>query len=162
MEAPTAEQPVVCAGIGSGLAPHIAFLRDRVHAAELGTKVAPFSLYFGNRFKEEEFLYQNELEAFADKYSDWFTLHTAFSRDNPDKKVYVQDLVAETDDARRLLLEPPNGMLYVCGNRGLPKPLQDALVKAFSQSSTDPTEIERAKSAMEFMFVHGRAQQEVW
>ena len=91
MESPTASQPVICAGIGSGLAPHIAFLRERVRAYEAGEEVAPFSLFFGNRFIAEEFLYQKELEEYDAKYG-WFTLHTAFSRDDPKKKIYVQDV----------------------------------------------------------------------
>jgi len=66
MESPAPHQPVLCAGIGSGLAPHMAFLRDHVRAAEDGEPVAPFSLYFGNRFRADEFLYQSELEEYND------------------------------------------------------------------------------------------------
>jgi pyruvate dehydrogenase (NADP+) len=161
MEPPSIHQPVVCVGIGSGLAPHMAFLRDRVRAAEDGQSVAPFSLYFGNRFREEEYLYESELEGWAEKY-DWFSLHTAFSRDDRTKKVYVQDLVSATDDARRLLRDTTNGMLYVCGNRGLPRPLQQALVKSFASNSTDSVDLENAGTAVDNLFVHGRAQQEVW
>lgn len=160
MEPPEPNQPVVCAGIGSGLAPHMAFLRDRVYAAENGEEVAPFSLFFGNRFIKEEYLYQSELELYEKKY-DWFKLHAAFSRDDPKRKVYVQDLVGQTDDARLLLRESP-GLLYVCGNRQLPKPLQEALVKSFSKHSTDEAEIEAAEKDVEEMYVKGRAQQEVW
>jgi sulfite reductase alpha subunit-like flavoprotein len=161
MEPPQPTQAVLCAGIGSGLAPHMAFLRNHVKAFEEGVKVAPFSLYFGNRFVAEEYLYQSELEEYARKY-DWFKLHTAFSRDNPKKKVYVQDLVSLTDDARRLLYETPDGLLYVCGNRQLPKPLQNALVQSFSQHSEDAEEVQKASDAVEELFVRGRAQQEVW
>lgn len=93
MEPPELSNPVVCAGIGSGLAPHMAFLRERVRGAEAGEKVAPFSLFFGNRYIKEEYLYQEELESYAKKY-DWFSLHAAFSRDDPNKKVYVQDVSA--------------------------------------------------------------------
>jgi sulfite reductase alpha subunit-like flavoprotein len=160
MDPPTPDQSVVCAGIGSGLAPHMAFLRDHVRAAEAGEGVAPFSLYFGNRKRAEEFCYQSELEEYEKKY-DWFNLHTAFSRDDPNKKVYVQDLVAQTDDARLLLLERP-GMLYVCGNRNLPKPMQDALVQSFSKHSDGKDEIAKATAAVEEMYIRGRAQQEVW
>jgi sulfite reductase alpha subunit-like flavoprotein len=161
MEPPTPQNPVVCAGIGSGLAPHLAFLRDHVRAAEAGEKVAPFSLFFGNRFIADEFLYQKELEAYAQKYQ-WFRLHAVFSRDDPKKKVYVQDAVGMTDDARLLLRDDPNGLLYVCGNRQLPKPLQEALVKSFSNDSKDAAEIEAASKVMEDLYITGRAQQEVW
>lgn len=163
MDPPEPIQPVLCAGIGSGLAPHVAFLRDKVRAADAGETVGPFSLYFGNRKRAEEFLYQSELEGYEKKYG-WFKLHTAFSRDDPDpkKKVYVQDLVGQTDDARLLLKETTDGMMYVCGNRNLPKPLQEALVKSFSEWSEDPSEIESAKAAMEQLYIKNRAQQEVW
>jgi len=40
--------------------------------------------------------------------------------------------------------------------------MQESLIKSFSEHSEDPGEIELAKSIMEDMFVHGRAQQEVW
>ena len=161
MEPPLPSNPVVCAGIGSGLAPHMAFLRDHVRAAEAGEEVAPFSLYFGNRYIKDEYLYQEELEGYAKKY-DWFHLHSAFSRDDPKKKVYVQDLVAITDDARLFLRERQDGLLYVCGNRQLPKPLQDALVQSFSKHSKDEKEIADATAAMEDLYIRGRAQQEVW
>lgn len=160
MDPPEPEQPVLCAGIGSGLAPHMAFLRDKVRAAEQGEKVGKFSLYFGNRKKAHEYLYQSELERYEKKY-DWFTLHAAFSRDT-NKKVYVQDLVGQTDDARLLLHDTEDGMMYVCGNRNLPKPLQQALVKSFSKWSDDPNEIEKSSAAMQQMFIKGRIQQEVW
>lgn len=161
MEAPELDQPVICVGIGSGLAPHMAFLRDRAYAAESGQSVAPFSLYFGNRNKADEYLYQDVVEEFAKKYS-WFNLHTAFSRDDPNHKIYVQDLVALTDDARLMLREQSNGKLYVCGNRQLPKPLQLALVKSFSNKSNDEKEIAKAAADMEQLYLSGRAQQEVW
>lgn len=160
MEPPLPSQPVLCAGIGSGLAPHMAFLRDHVRAAELGQDVGPFSLFFGNRYRAGEYLYQSELEAYDKTYS-WFNLHTAFSRDDPKKKVYVQDLVGMTDDARLYLREQP-GLLYVCGNRNLPKPLQKALVQSFSQHSEEAQEIKAAEEVVEDLYVHSRAQQEVW
>lgn len=161
MDPPDPEQPVLCAGIGSGLAPHMAFLRDKVRAAEAGEQVGKFSLYFGNRKRKEEYLYQSELEEIEKKY-DWFKLHAAFSRDDPSQKVYVQDLVGQTDDARLLLRETENGMMYICGNRNLPKPLQEALVKSFSKWSDDPEEIKSAQDAVEQLYLKNRAQQEVW
>jgi len=66
-----------------------------------------------------------------------------------------------TDDARQLLRED-KGLMYVCGNRQLPKPLQEALVKSFSKDSKDPEEIKAASEVMEQLYIQGRAQQEVW
>lgn len=156
---------MVCVGIGSGLAPHLSFLRNRVHAAENGKEVAPFSLYFGNRFEKREFLYRDELECIVEKHGSWFKLHTAFSRDTVGKKVYVQDLVAIQDDAYLNLVKSP-GMLYVCGNRNLPKPLMESLRKSFATGmkavAGEEQAATNASKAVEDMYVHGSAQQEVW
>ncbi len=54
-------KPQVMVGIGSGLAPFMAFVQERAMAAKKG-KVAPMRLYFGNRFEETEYLYRKELE----------------------------------------------------------------------------------------------------
>ena len=90
-------------------------------------------------------------------------LHSAFSRDDPSgKKVYVQDVVGKTDDARILLRENKNGLLYICGNRQLPGPLQEALVRSFSKHSEDEKEIKAARADMEELYIKSRAQQEVW
>ncbi len=126
-----------------------------------GVKVAPLSLYFGNRFKAREFLYQSELEQIATDHSDWFTLHTAFSRDVIGKKIYVQDLVAVNDDIRKILLES-EGLLYVCGNRNLPEPLRNSLIENFANGKTDENSRAEAILATEEMFIYSRAQQEVW
>lgn len=159
MEPPSPTQSAICVGIGSGLAPHIAFLRDRVRAAKEGEAVGLFSLYFGNRVKADEYLHQAELEEYKAKY-DWLQLHLAFSRDDPNHKVYVQDLVARTDDAWRLLCQDPDGLLYICGNRNLPKPLQEALIQSYAKSGNVSKQM--ASAQVERLFVEGRAQQEVW
>jgi sulfite reductase alpha subunit-like flavoprotein len=46
---------------------HMPFLRDKVRTAEAGEKVDPFSLYFGNRKKAIDFLYQEKLEEYEKK-----------------------------------------------------------------------------------------------
>lgn len=152
---------VICVGIGSGVAPSIALIRDRVFANTNGVAVSPLSLYFGNRFEAREFLYKSELEQIATDHGDWFTLHTAFSRDVIGKKIYVQDLVAVNDDIRENLLEK-RGLLYVCGNRNLPEPLRNSMIENFANGKTDENSRAEAILAMEEMFICGRAQQEVW
>jgi sulfite reductase alpha subunit-like flavoprotein len=86
-------------------------------------------------------------------------LHAAFSRDQR-VKIYVQDLIGKTEDSRHLLLDRPDGLLYVCGNRNLPKPLQENLIKTFSRG--DEKDPENVAAAVEELYIRGRAQQEVW
>jgi len=53
------------------------------------------------------------------------------------------------------------GLLYVCGNRNLPEPLRKSVVESFAGKNDEKSRSE-AILAMEEMFTHGRAQQEVW
>ena len=79
--------PVIMIGPGTGLAPFRGFLQERAHRKAQGAKLGPAMLFFGCRHPEQDFLYADELKAFA---ADGITeLHTAFSRaDGP--KTYVQ------------------------------------------------------------------------
>lgn len=160
MDPPKVSNNVICVGIGSGLAPHLCYLYDRIAAAERGDKdIGKFLLYFGNRTTEGEFLYREFLEALPGKYS-WFKLQTAFSRDDPKKKIYVQHLLERDPEATPMMAPDGDALLYLCGNRGLPKGVQKAITGHFQTiGKKTPDE---AKAIMENLFVKGRAQQEVW
>ena len=88
-------------GPGTGLAPFRGFLQERAARKAKGATLGPAMLFFGCRHPEQDFLYADELTAFA---ADGICeLHTAFSRaDGP--KTYVQHLVAaEKDKVWRLI-----------------------------------------------------------
>ena len=65
--------PQVMVGIGSGLAPFMAFVQERAEAAKKGP-VAPMRLYFGNRFEETEYMYREELAGYEKE--GWLTVRT--------------------------------------------------------------------------------------
>ena len=94
-------------------------------------------------------------------------MHTAFSRDTIGKKVYVQDLIAVENDAYQNLVEQP-GMLYVCGNRNLPRPLRESLKISFARGIKSAMAVDenqavaKASKVVEELYIHGLAQQEVW
>jgi cytochrome P450 / NADPH-cytochrome P450 reductase len=87
-------------------------------------------LFFGCRHPDQDFLYADELKAFA---ADGITeLHTAFSRaEGP--KTYVQNLVAAQKDRVWNLIE--NGAItYVCGDGGKMEPdVKAALVAIYRE-----------------------------
>src|SRR6478609_1615324 len=124
--------PVIMIGPGTGLAPFRGFLQERAHRKAQGAKLGPAMLFFGCRHPEQDFLYADELKAFA---ADGITeLHTAFSRADG-AKTYVQHLVAAQKDRVWNLIEK-GAIIYVCGDGGKMEPdVKAALVAIYRERS---------------------------
>jgi sulfite reductase alpha subunit-like flavoprotein len=75
------------------------------------------------RYRQSEFLYGNELEELH-ATAGWFTIRTAFSRDDAVKRVYVQHVMPQDAALLHQLLVTQRGHLYICGNRNLPAAVQ--------------------------------------
>ncbi|KAG0098729.1 hypothetical protein BGZ93_010611, partial [Podila epicladia] len=86
---PSPHQPVIMAGLGTGMAPFRAFIQERAWQKAQGIDVGPMILYFGSRNRANEYLYGEELEAY---HADGLLTHLrlAFSRDQKEK-VYIQN-----------------------------------------------------------------------
>jgi cytochrome P450 / NADPH-cytochrome P450 reductase len=127
-----ASVPIIMIGPGTGLAPFRGFLQERAALKAAGNKLGPAMLFFGCRHPEQDYLYADELQAFA---ADGITeLHTAFSRgDGP--KTYVQHLVAAQKDRVWSLIEQ-GAIVYVCGDGGKMEPdVKAALVAIYRERS---------------------------
>jgi cytochrome P450/NADPH-cytochrome P450 reductase len=110
--------PIIMIGPGTGLAPFRGFLQERAALKANGAKLGPAMLFFGCRHPDQDFLYADELKAFA---ADGITeLYTAFSRgDGP--KTYVQNQVAAQQERVWSLIES-GAIIYVCGDGGKMEP----------------------------------------
>ena len=109
---PKSTQPLVMAGLGTGLAPFRAFVQHRAWEKEQGAEIGPVLLYMGSRHQREEYCYGEEWEAYLD--AGIIThLGRAFSRDQP-QKIYIQDRMRESlgsiVDALR-----QEAAFYLCG-----------------------------------------------
>lgn len=127
-----ASVPAIMIGPGTGLAPFRGFLQERAHRKAQGAKLGPAMLFFGCRHPDQDFLYADELKAFA---ADGITeLHTAFSRaDGP--KTYVQHQVAAQKDRVWSLIER-GAIVYVCGDGGKMEPdVKATLVAIYREKS---------------------------
>jgi len=122
--------PIIMVGPGTGLAPFRGFLQERAALKAKGQNLGPAMLFFGCRHPDQDFLYADELKAFA---ADGITeLHTAFSRaEGP--KTYVQHLVAAQKDRVWSLIEQ-GAIVYVCGDGGKMEPdVKAALVAIYRE-----------------------------
>jgi cytochrome P450 / NADPH-cytochrome P450 reductase len=124
--------PIIMIGPGTGLAPFRGFLQERADRKAKGANLGPAPLFFGCRHPEQDFLYADELKAFA---ADGITeLHTAFSRLNG-SKTYVQHLVTAQKDRVWDLIEK-GAITYVCGDGGRMEPdVKAALVAIYRDRS---------------------------
>ncbi|WP_395307203.1 sulfite reductase flavoprotein subunit alpha [Mycobacterium sp. AMU20-3851] len=106
---PAGDVPIIMIGPGTGIAPFRAFLQERKATGATGRSW----LFFGDRRRDTDYLYRDELQDFAD--SGVLTrLDVAFSRDQ-DSKVYVQHRIQE--NAQEFFDWLQDGAhLYVCGD----------------------------------------------
>jgi cytochrome P450/NADPH-cytochrome P450 reductase len=104
--------PLIMIGPGTGLAPFRGFLQERAARKANGAALGPAMLFFGCRHPDQDFIYGDELKAFAaDGIAD---LHVAFSRADG-RKTYVQDLLRA--EGRRVLdLIEAGAIVYICGD----------------------------------------------
>jgi cytochrome P450/NADPH-cytochrome P450 reductase len=122
--------PIIMIGPGTGLAPFRGFLQERADRKAKGARLGPAMLFFGCRHPEQDYLYADELKAFA---ADGVTeLHTAFSRaDGP--KTYVQHVVAAQKEQVWNLIDK-GAIIYVCGDGGKMEPdVKAALVSIYRE-----------------------------
>jgi len=102
-------KPIIMVGPGTGIAPFRAFLEEREADGAKGENW----LLFGDRNKEHDFIYKEEIEAMQE--SGLITkLDLAFSRDQ-DEKIYVQDKMRESGAQMFAWLER-GGYFFICGD----------------------------------------------
>jgi sulfite reductase (NADPH) flavoprotein alpha-component len=158
---PTHKQPVIMAGLGTGMAPFRAFIQERAYFKSLGEEVGPMALYFGSRHRAKEYLYGEELEAYS--ASGLLTnLRLAFSRDQVEK-VYIQHKIkADSDDLAKWMLDD-KGHFYLCGPTWPAGDVYDAIVGAFTQNnSCKNLTLEEAQKELQDMKDKGRYVLEVY
>ena len=124
--------PIIMIGPGTGLAPFRGFLGERAARKAKGASLGPAMLFFGCRHPDQDYLYADELKAWA--AAGIAELHTAFSRaDGP--KTYVQHLVAAQKDRVWSLIEQ-GAIVYVCGDGGKMEPDVKAALVAIHREKT--------------------------
>lgn len=149
--------PIIMIGPGTGLAPFRGFLQERAARKAGGAALGPAMLFFGCRHPDQDFLYADELKAFA---ADGVTeLHTAFSRgDGP--KTYVQHLVAAQKDKVWSLIEQ-GAITYVCGDGGKMEPDVKAALMSIHRERTGGDEA-AASRWIDDMGTRNRYVLDVW
>ncbi len=101
--------PMIMVGPGTGVAPFIAFLQERVATGAPGKNW----LFFGDQHEACDYLYQQELQAYQ-SLGALERLSTAFSRDGS-QKIYVQDRMHQLAAELWQWIDA-GAHFYVCGD----------------------------------------------
>ncbi|KAF8639917.1 hypothetical protein AX17_001168 [Amanita inopinata Kibby_2008] len=125
------KQPLIMAGLGTGVAPLRAFLQYLAWLREQGEELGPVYYYFGSRHQASEYLYGEEIESFI---LDGIITRAglAFSRDQP-KKVYIQHKMLEDSETLVRMLHDEKGVFYLCGPTWPVPDVYEALSCALTQ-----------------------------
>ncbi|KAI9791020.1 MAG: hypothetical protein M1816_004587 [Peltula sp. TS41687] len=157
MKLPTeATQPLIMAGLGTGLAPFRAFVQYRAWQKAQGIDIGSVLLYMGSRHQREEYLYGEEWEAY--QAAGVITLlGRAFSRDQR-QKIYIQDRMRQTMSDIIQAYIKDRGSFYLCGPTwpvpDVTEVLQEAIsleAKADGRKVDSRKEIERLKDDLRYV-----------
>lgn len=156
--------PVVLVAAGTGIAPFRAFLQERAQMAQISNQeIGSVVLVFGCRNPDSDYLYQKEIEDIqAGPLKGKLDIVTAFSRVPGQRKVYVQDRLAEPDiqeRIRRMLCED-EATLYFCGSTLMAKAAAKEIVRSV-QEYEKHDEVE-SKAWLDSMKRSRRWQEDVW
>ncbi|KAJ5665796.1 uncharacterized protein N7477_008244 [Penicillium maclennaniae] len=110
---PKSTQPLIMAGLGTGLAPFRAFVQHRALEKAQGKEIGSVLLYMGSRHQREEYCYGEEWEAYQEA-GVITLLGRAFSRDQPEK-IYIQDRMRQSLPEIMQAYIREEGAFYLCG-----------------------------------------------
>jgi sulfite reductase (NADPH) flavoprotein alpha-component len=123
--------PLILVGAGTGIGPLAGFARANTARRQI-------HLWFGARHPDADFLYQDDLAAWAadGRLTD---LHTAFSRTEP--RQHVQDrLRADADRVRGLVAK--GARIMVCGGRDMAQGVREALEEILAPIGVSPQSLQ--------------------
>ncbi|EDK46377.1 conserved hypothetical protein [Lodderomyces elongisporus NRRL YB-4239] len=122
--------------------------------------VGPSLLFYGCRNENEDYLYKDEWKEYAKTLGSNFEIITAFSRQDPAKKVYVQHkLLEQAKRINELLVE--GAIIYVCGDAShMARDVQASFAKVIAQERG--IDVEKAAELIRSLKVQNRYQEDVW
>lgn len=119
---PGDDRPMVLIGNGTGLAGLRALLKARIAAGHRRNW-----LLFGERQRDHDFHFREEIEAWQ-REGALQRVDLAFSRDNPDRRLYVQDRLQQELPRLREWIDG-GAAVYVCGSLEGMAPAVDAVLR---------------------------------
>ena len=125
--------PMIMVGCGTGLAPFRGFVQERADLKSSGIPVGESVLFFGFRYPDQDYLYQDELQEF--EKMGVVRVFGVPSRVSGQPKTYVQNRILEQRADLWQLIEA-GAVIFVCGNANTMAPaVRRAFMDVFREQS---------------------------
>mmetsp|Transcript_64656 Transcript_64656/g.185927 ORF Transcript_64656/g.185927 Transcript_64656/m.185927 type:complete len:1248 (-) Transcript_64656:64-3807(-) len=121
--------PVIMIAAGTGIAPFRGFLQQRRLMLKQGVLLGRAMLFFGCTRSDVDFICEDELARHL-REGSLSDLVTAFSREDSQRKVYVQHRLQEQAATLRELILSFGGHVYVCGGTAMGRAAKEAVTGA--------------------------------
>jgi len=129
-----ASQPIIMVAAGTGVAPFRAFIQERARLQQIGRRSGKMVLFFGCRHSGQDFLYREEWQDLQKELGEEnLVIITAFSRQVPGDKVYVQQRLRENSALVTQLLVKMNANLYICGSAAMAREVGNVIAEVMKQ-----------------------------
>jgi len=147
--------PMLLVGLGTGIAPMRALLRDRMEDKKKGLPTGPATLYQACRHRAKDYVLQDEMEEYK-RAGVLTTQIGAFSHDDPARFETADLLMKENPSAVWDILKHSNAHYFYCGPAAynIPAKLEAAIIGA-CQAAGGMT-VEAATAHVEKMKTEGR------
>jgi len=152
------EAPVIMVGTGTGVAPFVGFLQERMHLGCSARNCGKAQLFSGSRCKGEMLhakLFREALAANA-----LTTFDVSLSREPGEERRHVTDGLCSAAHVVWELLQRPDCHYYVCGDGRMADTAYHALLSAIVQGGQMSRA--KAKAFMDGMRAQGRYHLDVW
>lgn len=128
------DKDVLLIGVGTGIAPYLAFLDHRKQSTEQSHKSTGKALLFaGFRYEQINYLCREEITQYV-KENILDKLLVAFSRDPDSQYRYVQNQIEANKEEFVKMLASSHGKLYVCGDgKSLLPQIESKVVEVMSE-----------------------------
>lgn len=147
-------KPMILISPGVGIAPMMSLIKANISDRLM--------LFFGNRIKEKDFLYRDQLQTWEKESK--ISLFTCFSRDreNSPEFKYVQDhLWAMGNSIAKLIIEE-EAIIYVCGSSGkMPTQVRLTILEVLKKWGSFQSD-EAASKYLKLLEKNDRYLQETW
>jgi cytochrome P450/NADPH-cytochrome P450 reductase len=151
-------KPMIFVSAGTGLAPMRAFLWERQALRQAGARLGEAALFNGIRSARLDYIYRDEIQQFT-VGGVLDHVHLAMSREQPGRRVYVQDKIREHGALIWRLLEA-GGYVYICGAQ----PMRDAVRAAFADVISEQGRLphEHARACLHDLETTARYRPDLW